>query len=235
MIHHRRLLGLVILTSCSIVQQRRADAFAVGAGFRSRTAVVKNCSLLPHPFSAPRSSAAGGAAAAVRGRSALILLKERQLRQRRRPLFSKDSEKLEREKEEGELETVYIDTSQEEVPEDVQAELVDNQPSEWAIMKEVRKKHGRQRRQHTRSNGKNEQNLLTVPFPIFTSITQLLGINVFTYVLAIAIAFFLSMNVLLGPGWLGNTIGLPGTGTFTETSESLPDTFDLSEDAYLLK
>ena len=36
-----------------------------------------------------------------------------------------------------ELEVVYIDTTQEDLPEDVQAELISNQPSEWAIMKEV--------------------------------------------------------------------------------------------------
>lgn len=64
---------------------------------------------------------------------------------------------------------------------------------------------------------------------------QLLGINVFTYILAAAIAFFLSMNIILGPGWLGSSIGIKGTGTFTETSESLPELVDLSKPEYLLK
>ena len=40
--------------------------------------------------------------------------------------------------ERDELEVVYIDTSQDDIPEDLQAELLDNQPSEWVIMKEVR-------------------------------------------------------------------------------------------------
>ena len=62
---------------------------------------------------------------------------------------------------------------------------------------------------------------------------QLLGINIFTYILGAAIAFFLGMNVLLGPGWLGSTIGIPGTGTFTEKSDLIPDTFDLGKSEYL--
>ena len=51
--------------------------------------------------------------------------------------------------------------------------------------------------------------------------------------MASAIAFFLGMNVLLGPGWLGSTIGIPGTGTFNEQSASIPNTVDLSESEYL--
>ena len=58
------------------------------------------------------------------------------------------------------------------------------------------------------------------------------GINVFTYVLAAGIAFFFGMNVILGPGWLGNQIGIPSTGTFDEISNSLPKTIDLSDPAY---
>ena len=65
------------------------------------------------------------------------------------------------------------------------------------------------------------------------TVSQLLGINIFTYVLACAIAFFIGMNVLLGPGWLGSTIGIPGTGTFIEKSASIPSTVDLSESKYL--
>lgn len=42
------------------------------------------------------------------------------------------------------------------------------------------------------------------------------------------------MNLLLGPGWLGQQIGLEGTGTFTEISDSLPDSVDLSAEEYLL-
>jgi hypothetical protein len=61
-----------------------------------------------------------------------------------------------------------------------------------------------------------------------------LGINVFTYILAGLIAFFLSLNLLLGPGWLGQSIGLEGTGTFTQISDSLPGTVDLSASENLL-
>jgi hypothetical protein len=43
------------------------------------------------------------------------------------------------------------------------------------------------------------------------------------------------MNVVLGPGWLGSSIGIQRTGQFTETSPSLPDTLDLgSSKDYLL-
>jgi hypothetical protein len=63
---------------------------------------------------------------------------------------------------------------------------------------------------------------------------ELLGINVFTYILAAAIIFFLSMNFVLGPGWLGSAMGLKGTGTFSEVSDSLPDTIDLSSPEFRL-
>ena len=63
--------------------------------------------------------------------------------------------------------------------------------------------------------------------PIVKSI-QLLGINIFTYVLAALIALFLSLNLILDPGWLGQQIGFAGTGIFTQTSDSLPDSVDLS-------
>jgi len=57
---------------------------------------------------------------------------------------------------------------------------------------------------------------------------DILGINIFTYILAGLIALFLSLNFLLGPGWLGQSFGLGGTGTFTQISDSLPDSVDLS-------
>lgn len=63
---------------------------------------------------------------------------------------------------------------------------------------------------------------------------QLLGINIFTYILAAAIAFFFSMNVIFGQGWLGNTMGIQGTGTFTERSENLPNVVDLNDDRFQL-
>mmetsp|Transcript_54091 Transcript_54091/g.161932 ORF Transcript_54091/g.161932 Transcript_54091/m.161932 type:complete len:80 (+) Transcript_54091:588-827(+) len=63
---------------------------------------------------------------------------------------------------------------------------------------------------------------------------KILGINVFTYILAAACLFFLGMNAILGPGWLGQSIGLKGTGTFTEVSDSLPGVIDLSGNENLL-
>jgi hypothetical protein len=61
-----------------------------------------------------------------------------------------------------------------------------------------------------------------------------LGINIFTYILAALIAFFLTMNAIFGQGWLGNVVGIPGTGTFTERSDKLPTIVDLSDDQYSL-
>mmetsp|Transcript_26930 Transcript_26930/g.30765 ORF Transcript_26930/g.30765 Transcript_26930/m.30765 type:complete len:168 (-) Transcript_26930:458-961(-) len=71
--------------------------------------------------------------------------------------------------------------------------------------------------------------------PLFSVMKELLGISVFTYVLGFLIIVMLSLNALLGPGWLGQSIGIPGTGTFTELSDSIPDKFDLSADEYLLR
>ena len=56
----------------------------------------------------------------------------------------------------------------------------------------------------------------------------------FTYILAAAIVFFLSMNFILGPGWLGGAIGVKATGSFTQMSDSLPNAVDLSDPDYLL-
>ncbi len=69
----------------------------------------------------------------------------------------------------------------------------------------------------------------------FAFILQLLGINIFTYILAAAIVFFLSMNAALGPGWLGQTLGWENVGTFTKVSDSLPLNVDVSASEYLLK
>lgn len=63
---------------------------------------------------------------------------------------------------------------------------------------------------------------------------QLLGVNIFTYILAFLILTFGSLNIILGPGWLGGTLGIQGTGNIQQVSPSLPDTMDLSKDEYLL-
>jgi len=56
---------------------------------------------------------------------------------------------------------------------------------------------------------------------------QLLGINGLTYVLALFIVLLSGTNALLGPGWLGNAIGIPGTGQFVQNSDSVPEAIDL--------
>ena len=63
---------------------------------------------------------------------------------------------------------------------------------------------------------------------------QLLGINIFTYILGAACIFFLSMNAILGPGWLGQVAGIQGTGSFTDVSDSLPGNVDLNNPENLL-
>mmetsp|Transcript_7959 Transcript_7959/g.10398 ORF Transcript_7959/g.10398 Transcript_7959/m.10398 type:complete len:175 (+) Transcript_7959:125-649(+) len=69
--------------------------------------------------------------------------------------------------------------------------------------------------------------------PKLLVLKELLGINIFTYILAAAIVFFLSANFILGPGWLGQSIGLQGTGTFTDVSESLPNTMNVNDADFL--
>lgn len=63
---------------------------------------------------------------------------------------------------------------------------------------------------------------------------NLLGINIFTYVLGAFIIFFLSMNAAFGPGWLGQSLGWEDVGTFTKVSDSLPLSVDVSRPDYLL-
>ena len=63
---------------------------------------------------------------------------------------------------------------------------------------------------------------------------QLLGINIFTYILGALIIFFISMNVFVGPGWLGQSLGWENVGTFTKVSDSLPLNVDVSKPEYLL-
>eukprot|EP00536_Pseudo-nitzschia_multiseries_P000140 jgi/Psemu1/299875/fgenesh1_kg.3_\ len=63
---------------------------------------------------------------------------------------------------------------------------------------------------------------------------QMLGINIFTVILAVLIVFFLSMNAVLGPGWLGSTLGIPGTGNIEEVSPNLPGSLDLNRPEYRL-
>jgi hypothetical protein len=68
----------------------------------------------------------------------------------------------------------------------------------------------------------------------FDVMKELLGLNIFTLILAILIALFMGANFLLGPGWLGNKLGIEGTGTFQEISDAIPGIIDLSKADYLL-
>ncbi len=69
---------------------------------------------------------------------------------------------------------------------------------------------------------------------VLNFVIQLLGINAFTVILAALIVFFLSMNVVLGPGWLGSQLGIPGTGSIQEVSPSLPGSIDLNKPEFRL-
>ena len=42
------------------------------------------------------------------------------------------------------------------------------------------------------------------------------------------------MNVVVGPGWLGQSLGWENVGTFTKVSDSLPLNVDVSKPEYLL-
>lgn len=70
--------------------------------------------------------------------------------------------------------------------------------------------------------------------PEWMVMQQLLGINIFTVILAGSIVFLLGMNFVLGPGWLGSKIGIPGTGFIQEVSPSLPGSIDLNKPEYRL-
>lgn len=63
---------------------------------------------------------------------------------------------------------------------------------------------------------------------------QLLGIGGFTYILGGLILFFLSMNFFLGPGWLGQMMGIEGTGSINEVSDSFPEKIDLNSETFRL-
>jgi len=57
-------------------------------------------------------------------------------------------------KKKEDLERIIIDR-EEDLPEDVQAELVENQPSELAIMKEVRSSHAKHTAKHVKGSASN--------------------------------------------------------------------------------
>lgn len=70
--------------------------------------------------------------------------------------------------------------------------------------------------------------------PIVQVMKELLGINIFTFALIGLIAFFFLFNALLGPGWLGEKLGIVGTGTYTEISKSFPSIVNLDDAENLL-
>lgn len=110
---------------------------------------------------------------------------------------------------------------QDDLPEEVWQEIEQGKPSEWLVMKQVRP-------QTCYDSWKHSKAYSHVLF------RQLLGINVFTYILAALIVFFLGMNLVLGPGWLGSTIGVSGVGETQKISDSLPDLVDLSQPDFRL-
>ncbi len=75
---------------------------------------------------------------------------------------------------------------------------------------------------------------LTMTLLFAVLVWKLLGINIFTYILAALIIFFLGANAALGPGWLGQSLGWEDVGTFTKVSDSLPLNMDVSRSDYLL-
>ena len=70
--------------------------------------------------------------------------------------------------------------------------------------------------------------------PLSVILSQLMGINAFTYILAGLIALFLSLNSILGPGWLGQKLGIPGTGEFVQYGQSIPEPVNLNKPENLL-
>ena len=70
--------------------------------------------------------------------------------------------------------------------------------------------------------------------PMGIVLSQILGINAFTYILAALIVIFLTLNSVLGPGWLGQKLGIEGTGEYTEYGTSIPKPVDLKYPENLL-
>lgn len=61
-----------------------------------------------------------------------------------------------------------------------------------------------------------------------------MGINIFTYILGGVIVLFLSLNLALGPGWLGQVLGIEGTGSINQISDAFPDSVDLTRPEFKL-
>ena len=70
--------------------------------------------------------------------------------------------------------------------------------------------------------------------PLGIVLAQILGINTFTYILAALIVLFLSLNSMLGPGWLGQKLGIEGTGEYTEYGNTIPKPVNLNSPENLL-
>lgn len=105
-------------------------------------------------------------------------------------------------------------------------DIQDTQPSQWQVMKEVSNKR---KRKHAFIFIFN-----TESYTYSQIYSQLLGVNIFTYILALLILIFGGLNLTLGPGWLGGTLGVPGTGEIVTPSPSFPDTMDLNTEEFRL-
>jgi len=44
----------------------------------------------------------------------------------------------------------------------------------------------------------------------------------------------MGMNTFVGPGWLGQMMGMKGVGVYSEVSQSFPDSIDLSSPEFRL-
>ena len=128
--------------------------------------------------------------------------------------------------EDGSAPVIMRGSASDDLDESIWEDLETGQPPQWVVTKEVSKIN------HWLLPVDFKQNHLS--HSIYLFILKLLGIGGFTYLLAAFIIFFGSMNFILGPGWLGGSIGVPGTGSINEMSDSLPNTVDLSSPEYRL-
>jgi hypothetical protein len=121
--------------------------------------------------------------------------------------------------------------SESDLSDEIWGDIEGGAPSQWMVMKNVSYLdipffflHYLQR------NGRNISNM---KFNVCTTL-KILGVNIFTYILVALIVFFLSANAILGPGWLGQSLGWENVGTFTKVSDSLPLSVDVSRPEFLL-
>ena len=117
-----------------------------------------------------------------------------------------------------------------EISDETWGDIEGGAPSGWMVMKGV----SIVRRSCVLNAFSFVRRSLTITRLFAALVQKLLGINIFTYVLAALIIFFLGANASFGPGWLGQSLGWEDVGTFTKVSDSLPLNVDVSGPDYLL-